>query len=96
MNPWHPMTDARDLKTLGKLGEELGECSAAVARCIIQGINEAEPVTGKVNKVWLEEEIADVLTSIHLVRHRFDLDRAAIEARVEKKLPHLTWWHEQA
>lgn len=49
-SPWHPMTDSVDLKHLGKLMEELGECQAAIARCIIQGIDSAEPVTGKINK----------------------------------------------
>lgn len=49
-NPWHPISDPVDLKHLGKLSEELGECSAAVARCIIQGIDECEPVTGKINR----------------------------------------------
>ena len=46
-NPWHPITDKVDLKYLGKLGEELNECGSAVSRCIIQGVDEREPVTGK-------------------------------------------------
>lgn len=95
-NPWHPMTDAVDLKHLGKLGEECGELSAAISRCIIQGIDEAEPVTGKVNRQWLEEEIADVLANIELNIERFKLDRAAIAVRSKKKRKHLTIWHKQA
>lgn len=50
LNPWHPMTDAINLAHLGKLAEELNECGAAVARCIIQGIDGSEPVTGKPNR----------------------------------------------
>lgn len=94
--PWHPMTDARDLKTLGKLGEELGECSAAVSRCVIQGVHECEPVTGKPNNQWLTEELADVLLNADLVIERFGLDRAAIAARMAHKRPLLEGWHAEA
>lgn len=94
--PWHPMTDPRDLKTLGKLGEELGECGAAVSRCIIQGINECEPVTKKPNRQWLTEEVADVLVNIDLVIERFGLDPAVIAARVAKKRPLIHNWHTEA
>lgn len=94
--PWHPMTDPRDLKTVGKLIEELGECVAAAARCQIQGIDECEPVTGKPNRQWLTEELADVLVNANLVIDRFNLDRAAIVARMDKKRPLLQGWHEEA
>ena len=67
---WHPTTNKVDLAHLGKLGEELAECAAAASRCIIQGIDEAHPVTGKTNRQWLEEEIADVVAMIdHTVNH---------------------------
>lgn len=72
-SPWHPMSDAVDLKHLGKLAEELSEAGAAVARCIIQGIDEAEPVTGKINRQWLQDELADVQANIGLVIERFKL-----------------------
>jgi hypothetical protein len=96
LNPWRPMTDAVDLKHLGKLGEELGECSAAVSRCVIQGIDEAEPVTGKVNREWLEEEIADVLGNIELVVARFKLNSGRINARATEKARKLRTWHDMA
>jgi NTP pyrophosphatase (non-canonical NTP hydrolase) len=93
VNPWRPMSEPRDLKTLGKLGEELGECSAAVSRAIIQGLWECEPVTGKSNKLWLEEEIADVLANIHIAKLRFDLNVDFIERRVADKVSKLARWH---
>lgn len=96
MNPWHPITNKVDLKHLGKLGEELGECSAAVSRCIIQGIDAAEPVTGKVNRDWLEDEIADVLANIALVMSRMKLDRIKVEKRAEAKAKQLRTWHRMA
>lgn len=94
--PWHPMTDARDLKTLGKLGEELGECQAAAMRCVVQGIDESEPQTGYLNRHWLEDEIADVLANADLVIERFNLDRARIEKRAAAKKPLLLAWHSEA
>lgn len=93
MNPWTPMKNPCDLKHLGKLGEELGECSAIVSRCIIQGIDGEEPGSGKPNKRWLEEEIADVLASMEVVINRFKLDIDFIEARSEKKVNLLRQWH---
>lgn len=93
VNPWVPMTNLLDLKHLGKFGEELGECSAAVSRCIIQGIDGAEPVTGKINRDWLEDEIADVLNNMNLVVEHFNLDAVKIKARLRKKRALLRIWH---
>lgn len=94
MNPWIPITNTKDLKFLGKLGEELGEASSAVCRCIIQGLEEKEPVTEKVNKDWLEEELADVLANIELVTEHFQLDTIKILERSSKKKERLKIWHE--
>jgi hypothetical protein len=95
-NPWHPIDDKVDLKHLGKLGEECGELGSAVARCIIQGADEREPVTGKLNRAWLEDEIADVRANSELVIERFSLDERRIAARAEKKKAHLRQWHRLA
>lgn len=96
VNPWHPMSNARDVKHLGKLGEELNECGAAVMRCLIQGIEEPHPVTGKVNREWLEDEIADVEANIALVKCRFNLDGRRITQRAEDKAAQLMLWHDMA
>ncbi len=110
VNPWHPMTSTIDLKHIGKCGEELAEsgealaigaaamcrAGAAVSRCIIQGVMDHEPVTGKLNKTWLEEEFADVEGNIELCKQRFDLDRTAIEERKQRKMAKLVVWHRMA
>lgn len=96
VNPWHPMTDPVDLKTLGKFLEELGECTAAASRCVIQGVDEAEPVTGKINREWLQEEIADILAGADLTIERFKLDREAIATRCARKMLALYRWHVMA
>lgn len=93
LNPWRPMSVPIDLKHLGKLGEELGEAVSAVNRCIIQGIDECEPITKKPNKEWLEDELADVRANIELVVAHFGLDEARMAVRVARKKEHLRGWH---
>lgn len=93
LNPWHPMTSPIDLKHLGKLSEELNEAASAISRCIIQGIDECEPITKKPNREWLEDEIADVLANIKLVVAHFNLNTNHIDARSERKQEHLRGWH---
>ncbi len=91
-SPWTPETDAMRLKVLGKLGEELNECGSAASRCIIQGIDEAEPVTGKINRAWLEDEIADVLANVDIAMDRLALDRGRIALRADRKRSYLERW----
>lgn len=92
-SPWVPMNRPIDLKHLGKLGEELGELSAAISRCIIQGIDERDPTTLKTNRERLEEEIADVRGNIILVQQHFNLDHGKIIARQDMKMEYLKKWH---
>lgn len=49
-SPWRPISNPVDLMHLGKLIEETTECATAAARCMIQGMDEAEPSTGEVNR----------------------------------------------
>lgn len=94
--PWHPITNLVDLKTLGKAVEELGEAQSVIARCIIQGIDERNPGTGKPNREWLEEEIADVLGNLDLIMERFNLREDFIRSRAWAKAERLRQWHKGA
>jgi NTP pyrophosphatase (non-canonical NTP hydrolase) len=93
LNPWVPERDPTTIAVLGKLMEETGELVAAASRCLIQGAGEAEPITGKPNLDWLEEEIADTLANLEMVTTHFGLDRDAIDARMSMKLGRLVRWH---
>lgn len=93
LNPWRPITDPLTLKHLGKLLEELGELTSAASRCLIQGVDEAEPVTGKVNREWLAEEMGDVRGGINLLVELLKLDDAAINRRAAQKEARLRTWH---
>jgi hypothetical protein len=96
LNPWHPMTDPVDIKHIGKLIEELGELQAALARCLIQGIDEQEPVSGVINRGWLENEVADVEAGLFLLKYRFGLDQEYMTNRSQKKTARLQEWHRMA
>lgn len=91
---WQPITNKHDLAVLGKLGEEVGELVSAIFRCIIQGLDESEPVTHKVNRKWLEDEIADVEAMLRQTKSRFDLHFQEIERRTIRKFAYKDVWFE--
>ena len=63
-NDWTPTTDLLILRRMGKMMEEAGELVGVASRAIIQGIEEADPETGRTNRLRLEEEIADVYAQL--------------------------------
>lgn len=91
---WIPMTDLLALAHLGKLGEETNELGAIVFRCIIQGIDEHDPETGKPNRQALAEEIADVRAMAELVCEHFEFDMPEIWKRIERKKNMKRAWHD--
>lgn len=93
--PWRPETDPIRLAVLGKTLEEMGESVSSIARCVIQGITRFHPETGKPNKRWLEEEIADVLAGYEIMIEEFTLDRDFIAVRKGVKMAHKRAWHER-
>ncbi len=94
LSKWVPMTDLIDLAHLGKLGEEAGELSSIVSRCIIQGIDECDPETGKPNRQALMEELADVYAMGNLCTERFGLDVVQIVGRRDRKMAMKRAWHD--
>lgn len=89
---WQPTTDPVQVAMLGKLVEELGECAAVVSRCLVQGIEETAPVTGKPNRQWLEDEIADVMSMFDRVMVHFTLDPKRICERRMAKYDFTSKW----
>lgn len=90
--PWTPISDVEKIKVLGKALEETGELISAMARCLIQGVDGKEPVTGKMNKHWLEEEVADVEAMLSHVRDRLNLNGSFIGERSDVKHRRLADW----
>lgn len=91
-SPWKPEGSPRRIATMGKAIEELTECAQAAARCLIQGIDECEPVTGKRNRDWLEQEVADAFAALTVMMDVLSLDGDRIEARLRKKYQYLSQW----
>lgn len=89
---WQPMQEQFALAVLGKLGEEAAELATACFRCIIQGLDEAEPKTGKINREWLQEELADVSALVHFAVDLLTLDKAAISERAKRKVAYKAPW----
>lgn len=92
LSTWYVETDSQRLRRFGKTLEELGELQAVVARCIIQGIDEIDPSSGKVNRKRLEEEIADVDAQLGLLVYSFNLDQQYIHARSNDKVDQMHTW----
>lgn len=92
MNPWSPITNPTHLKILGKCAEETSELGNVLARIIVQGLDESEPTTGKPNKEWLEDEIADVVCTTSIVIDYFGLDYERMKQRALDKCKRLNTW----
>jgi NTP pyrophosphatase (non-canonical NTP hydrolase) len=92
MNKWTPTTDLLTLRRMGKLGEELGEAQAVAARVIIQGIDEVDPGSGKVNRQRLMDELADVQAQIGCTVLAFDLDQGYMARRTAEKMRQMAEW----
>ncbi len=92
MNKWIPTTDLLMLRRMGKLSEELGELQAVVARVIIQGIDEVDPGSGKVNRERLMNEIADVMAQCEVTIETLKLTGWKIVDRIEHKKKLMAEW----
>lgn len=94
VSKWQPITRKVDLAVLGKLGEEAAEMGSALFRCVIQGVDEAEPRTGKINRQRLMDEIADVEAMIMHAKRHFKLDEQVIAERRFRKYSYKMPWFE--
>ncbi|MGO7148963.1 hypothetical protein ACCS52_26365 [Rhizobium ruizarguesonis] len=94
INPWMPEPNAVVHQALGKLGEEVGELSQIVARCLIQGFTASEPVTLKANRDRTAEEIVDVEAAIQWLKEvtNLGIHEDWVEARRIKKLEGFRRW----
>ncbi|MDP4074238.1 hypothetical protein [Acidovorax sp. A1169] len=70
----------------------LGVLQAVVARCVIQGIEEIDPSSGKTNRVRFIEAVADTLTQVNKSIGHFSLDYNAIRLRVTEKKRQMAEW----
>lgn len=89
---WKPEPDLILHQALGKLAEECAELSQAVARCLIQGYHEAEPVTHKLNRTQIMEEVADVKAAMRWLFDVLDKPFEGESARERRKFDGFKSW----
>lgn len=94
INKWTPTTDLLTLRRMGKLVEELGELQSVAARVVIQGIDEIDPGSGKVNRARLQDELADVQAQIGCTVLAFGLDQEYIARRTAEKIRQMAEWED--
>jgi hypothetical protein len=87
-----PEQDRIRLAVLGKLIEECNELAGRSARCIIQGLHEADPATGRTNAEELEREMADVTACIDAAESVLGVRFSA--TRASGKLRGFARWHD--
>lgn len=92
ISPWMPEQDQLRLAALGKLAEECNELAGRAVRCIIQGINETDPDSGRTNHSELEREIADVQACIIIATAL--LKAVPNEGRRNTKVGGFLRWHD--
>lgn len=92
VSKWIPTTDPMLQRRMGKLIEECGELLAVAGRIGIQGIDEIDPGTGKVNRLRLAEELADVAAQIECTLQRLGLNRDFHEGRASRKRGYMDEW----
>lgn len=92
INAWAAESNALFVRRLGKTGEECGELSAVVTRCIIQGVDGVDPSSGKTNRERLFDELADVQAQIDCCVETFAIDIFAFESRVLFKRERMGEW----
>jgi hypothetical protein len=90
ISPWKPEPNLLIHQALGKACEEASELANILARCLIQGLDQCEPVSGKPNRQALSEEIADVDAAVQWLRELTGVEYD--EARADRKLNGLRRW----
>lgn len=92
ISPWMPEQDRIRLAVLGKLAEECSELAGRAARCIIHGLDERDPESGRKNREELGREMSDVSACIEMIeRGHFALRGLG---RIADKRDGFRRWHD--
>ncbi|WP_188110329.1 hypothetical protein [Agrobacterium tumefaciens] len=92
INAWKPEEDVVLHQALGKLAEECSELAKIATRCMIQGYAEADPVTEKLNRTQLMEEVADVRATMRWLFDVLDIPFKGESPREARKFDGFKRW----
>lgn len=92
LQKWLPEPNAHYQRRIGKTLEELGELTAVLGRCAIQGIESIDPSSGESNRYRLEKEIADVMAQCEETINVLNLNFAFIGLRIVEKMRQMEEW----
>lgn len=87
---WKPEPDVIIHQALGKACEEATELAGILARCLIQGLDQSEPATGKPNRKALSDEISDLDAAVQWLRELIGDEYD--EERADRKLKGFRQW----
>ncbi len=87
---WKPEPDVIIHQALGKACEEASELANILARCMIQGLDQSEPSTGKPNRKALSDEISDLDAAVQWLRELIGDEYD--EERTDRKLRGFRHW----
>lgn len=87
---WKPEPDVIIHQALGKACEEANELAGILARCLIQGLDQSEPATGKPNRKALSDEISDLDAAVQWLREL--IGEEYDEERADRKLRGFRQW----
>lgn len=92
INAWKPEEDVVLHQALGKLAEECSELAKIATRCMIQGYAEDDPVTKKLNRTQLMEEVADVKATMRWLLDVLDMPFKGESPREARKFDGFKRW----
>lgn len=92
INPWKPEPDLMTHQVIGKAAEEASELAGILARILIQGLDERDPGTGRLNRDALVDEMSDVTAAIQWIEYQLGIK--PYPARVDRKLAGFKLWGE--
>ncbi|MGQ8634415.1 hypothetical protein ACUTJJ_23360 [Agrobacterium sp. DKPNP3] len=92
INAWKPEEDVVLHQALGKLAEECSELAKIATRCMIQGYAEADPVTEKLNRTQVMEEVADVRAAMRWLFDVLDIPFKGESQREARKFDGFKRW----
>lgn len=91
ISPWMPERNPLTVAMIGKLGEEASELAQRCFRILIQGLEERDPDSKRLNSEELAREMSDVAACMHVVHEKLKI--YLMLGRRDDKVAGFDRWH---